>query len=1247
MPQELPLYTVYLIGDAGKPNLHPLEPALALLHEKLKNSPENSSVIFLGDNLYPKGLRPKEASEREQDEKYLLAQLEITKGFKGKVIFIPGNHDWQQGGRDGWKNLQRQEKFIHKFYEKEGRKDPVFLPEGGCPGIVEVELTPELTLLIVDTQWWLHRHEKPKGEADGCEVLDEASFALNLDNALKSNRLKNTLVVGHHPMFSNGEHGGYFPFKQHIFPLTALKPNLYIPLPLLGSLYPLYRSNLGDIQDIPHPRYRLLQNLMTTSFEKYGNVIYVNGHEHNLQYVQKNGIHYITSGSGCKETYVKHNKQIEFGQKANGFVVIKYFANGEVWMEVIEAGSIRKKGNEVQIVSGSLGIVKSSKEVSFLENVVFRKKLKEAKQQIMDNQNTNTNPIRQKTVLAVADSNYKAGNFKQKFLGKMYRDVWTSPIEVPVLQLDTAFGGLKPVGMGGGMQTKSLRLKAKNGREYTLRTTRKFAEGVIPKSLQKTIAKDIIQDAIAAAHPFSFLAVAPIADAVGVFHTNPQLVFVPDNELLGEYRKDFAATLCLLEERPRGDMSHEKSFGNSKKVINSAKLFEKLHEDEDHRVDKFALIRARLLDMLLGDWDRHEDQWVWASFQEGKKLIYKPIPRDRDQVFFRQDGILPSLSNRKWAMRKFQPFNPDIRDIKGQNFNARYLDRALLTEASLQEWISVADSMQKELTDKHLQEGLARLPKKKIGDSLQIFESNKNLFSVLQQRRNKLSSFARRYYEVLATEVEIIGTLKDDYFEVNRLENGDVEVWLSRKKDNKKKERSTYYHRVFKYNETNEIRLFGLGGEDEYQITGNAKKSILVRVIAGEDKDTFADNSKVKKGGKRTVLYDTQNTKNTDLENVTKGTETRLKISDNTNSIVYNRKSFVYDSYLPLLSLQFNPDDGIYLGGGVIYHKQGFQKTPYRYRLQGSWNMALRTGAFNGILKADFRQVFGRWGLLFDFNIHAPEFRFNFYGLGNETTKPDFERAKDELDAYRFRMDFLESFIALKRTSQSQFHTFSIGSFIQSALPEIKYEDLNVPIQKEQLKASDFQRKTFAGGRLEYSLENKDNTGNPNRGIHFNSIITYGHGLGDVRQAFLQMQSSLSLYFPLNFMPTKTTLAIRGGGGITKGDYLFYQANYLGGLKEMRGIRRNRFGGDKSFYNNIDLRMKLFQWNTYLAPIEVGILGFTDRGRVWWDKETSNKWHKSYGGGIYLSPLNRLTIILNYADSDDDDLITVQAGFMF
>jgi outer membrane translocation and assembly module TamA len=309
--------------------------------------------------------------------------------------------------------------------------------------------------------------------------------------------------------------------------------------------------------------------------------------------------------------------------------------------------------------------------------------------------------------------------------------------------------------------------------------------------------------------------------------------------------------------------------------------------------------------------------------------------------------------------------------------------------------------------------------------------------------------------------------------------------------------------------------------------------------------------------------------------------------------------------------------------------------------------MALRTGAFNGVLKADFRQVFGRWGLLFDFNIHAPEFRFNFYGLGNETTKPDFDDVKDEIDAYRFRMNFLESFIALKRTSQSQFHTFSIGSFIQSALPEINYQDLKVPIQQEQLKEADFQRKTFVGAKMEYSLENKDNIGNPNRGIHFKSNITYAHGWGDVRNEFLQIQSSLSLYFPLNFMPIKTTLAIRSGGGITEGDYLFYQANYLGGLRELRGIRRNRFGGDKSFYNNIDLRMKLFQWNTYLAPIEVGILGFTDRGRVWWNKETSNKWHKSYGGGIYLSPLNRLTLTLNYADSDDDDLFTIQAGFMF
>ena len=59
------------------------------------------------------------------------------------------------------------------------------------------------------------------------------------------------------------------------------------------------------------------------------------------------------------------------------------------------------------------------------------------------------------------------------------------------------------------------------------------------------------------------------------------------------------------------------------------------------------------------------------------------------------------------------------------------------------------------------------------------------------------------------------------------------------------------YERTFKTNETKEVQLFGFGGDDEFEINGNVKKSIKVRIIGGEGDDQIIDNSKVAGIGKK------------------------------------------------------------------------------------------------------------------------------------------------------------------------------------------------------------------------------------------------------------------------------------------------------------------------------------------------------------------------------------------------------------
>ena len=69
------------------------------------------------------------------------------------------------------------------------------------------------------------------------------------------------------------------------------------------------------------------------------------------------------------------------------------------------------------------------------------------------------------------------------------------------------------------------------------------------------------------------------------------------------------------------------------------KMLNHRYAEDDHFIDQLAFARARLLDLLVGDWDRHEDQWRWAKFKQDDDIkLYRPIPRDRDNVFFWSDG---------------------------------------------------------------------------------------------------------------------------------------------------------------------------------------------------------------------------------------------------------------------------------------------------------------------------------------------------------------------------------------------------------------------------------------------------------------------------------------------------------------------------------------------------------------------------------------------------------------------------------
>ena len=383
----------------------------------------------------------------------------------------------------------------------------------------------------------------------------------------------------------------------------------------------------------------------------------------------------------------------------------------------------------------------------------------------------------------------------------------------------------------------------------------------------------------------------PMADAVGVYHTNPQLVYVPDDPRLGIYQEDFAEGLFLYEERPAGDWRDLSSFGNSKDIISTLDVIDNLKDKKRHLIDERQVVVSRLFDIVIGDWDRHDDQWRWASQKKDGFTHYQPIPRDRDQAFFWGDGTLLAFSSHKWGNPKTQGFHHQIRDVNGLEFNARWFDRTFLTQSDWPQWLEAVEVIQTKLTDEVIQQGLSELPPEILAINGSTIEAK------LKQRRNDLRKYARQYYEFISQHVDVVGTKHEELFVVERLANGKTQVQVSSlNKDGEVQ--FVRYQRTFDPEVTQEIRLYGRGGQDKFRIQGTSKAQITVRVMGGKGKDEV-ENQAQGTAAAKVLFYDNSNKDN----RVTGTVADRTSPGNAANK--YNRKAFKYNTLLPLIMASF------------------------------------------------------------------------------------------------------------------------------------------------------------------------------------------------------------------------------------------------------------------------------------------------------------------------------------------------------
>ena len=825
--------------------------------------------------------------------------------------------------------------------------------------------------------------------------------------------------------------------------------------------------------------------------------------------------------------------------------------------------------------------------------------------------------------VAIEPTYDEVSGFHRRLLGNSYRALWAAPVRMRVFHLRREKGGLTIVQRGGGLQTKSLRLRDPTGQEWVLRTIQKYPERSLPPALRPTIAKAILQDQVSASHPYGALVVPPLAAALGIPHANPEIVFVPDDPALGEYQQDFADQAFLLEEREPLDADN---------TDNTDKTQRRLQKDHDNRVNQTLVLRARLLDMLLGDYDRHEDQWRWARRDSAEGTLYEPVPRDRDHVFYRPGGLFPRALSLHLLKASVQGFHRRIRSTNRWNYLARDFDRYFLNGLSEADWRAQIAYVRTHLPDSLLASAVRRLPPP-------IYRlSGPRLIQKLAARRRVLAQQALHYYRSLARTVSVSASDERERFTVTHAAGGRLRVVLNKlQKDGR--DGAVRYDRTFDPADTRELRLYGLGGADSFVVTGAGRSPIRVRLIGGAGDDAFTVAPGLGRR-RRLLIYDRADEPN---ELPPAGRALRRTSRDSTVN-QFKTKSFKYDTFQPLFLAGYTRDYGAQLIGKFTYERQGFRKEPYasRQSLLVNYGFGNRSLLLNyaGI----FKKALAKNDLLVNVLSQGPNYNQNFFGVGNESV---FVNEGDR------RIHYYRGVYNLVTADLRLSHTFSRwqvsgGLLAQgySSNPAKNTDRYLGTYAAEHPAEKVFSRQAYAGLAASATYDTRDHALVASRGVYWTTTLSGLRRLVSDPHTFGQALTEFTFYAS----PTRdSTLVIanRTGAGTTLGRAEYFQQFKLGGPQNLRGYYLWRFTGKNLVYNNFEVRLKLLDFTSYLLPGTLGLVAFNDVGRVWSPGEASARWHVGYGGGLYFLPAQLLLVQAVVGFSPEGTYPYVSAGFRF
>lgn len=1169
-------YSLYLVGGVS---LKEDSPVLKAIEADRKTN--KAGLILLGDVVSIDDFPSASLTDNTHTTKEIERIQNLDDTFND-LYLIPGQKEWTSEKKTSPTAINTLDHLLKDVRDK-GR---FIEPRKGCGSPEVVRITNNTIVVLIDSQWAIESIGRSGEKLPGCELGNVLELKLAIKDIIQSHPSDHIILATHHPIYANGKTAGNYPLSDHL-----------LPLPVLGTIITGIKTLTNSNQHFGHPAYEAYRAAFISAIDGCKNCIVVSGHEKSLQYDEHDDLHYFVAGSGDK---------ISFARKAgkSGF---SYMSRGFLRTNVMHDGTLNVAFLALDAADSSHLVWQTS----------FPSFNKESNLSVV----SSSSPSIGDSIWMEASNRYE----KKKFLrGDAYRKAWSEKINLPVLWLDNVHGGLTPQQLGGGHQTRSLRLENPAGEQYVLRSIDKRVSIVLPPALRGTFAESLVQEGIASSHPYGSLVVPHLAEAAGVFYSNPAIVYVPRQPALGIYNDDIGDGVYLFEERAGGSTSGFDNFGNTKETFNTLDVIDLVNQSHKYIIDQKAVLRTRLFDIWLGDWDRHDDQVRWGSFKENDQLVFRPIPRDRDQVFFKNDGLLDYLASRPYFNPALRRFQNKIDYLPGLVWSGKFFDRSFLHQLTEEDFVSAAKEMQANLTDEVIDEAFLHWPHQI--DSL----DGKEIRSILRARRAYLVDDAREFYRLLSKVVAIPGTDDQDVFTATVTDEHHLLLTVDRKSGNGTM--YPFYNRIFDDRITNEIQLYGLDKDDVFRFSGGGKTSIDIRIVGGTGEDMVINDAT----HTHITAYDAPEGMNFTGVNVME--HLNNKPFNNT----YDRTDYSLNKFFHFPVPTYYTDEGLGLTYNLWWTRFGFRADPFKARHAISISYFFKNEAFIGRYSGEFIHMFGDIDFGLEAYITGPTFTQYYYGLGNEYIDYGHNQRYHIVKGSQIRV--VPSFN----------YRFGFGSklFLK---PSYQYLDLEnshdeprfVFSPESHLDPKDFGDRQYAGLSLGYQYKRIDNHSFPSRGGDFEVSVGTQRSITNAMLHHEIFSVGGTLYIPFD-ISNVFVIATHIQADKILGNYEFFHALTLGGPDKLRGFRSDRFAGDARVYQSTDLRWKLFRAGGML-PFSLGVFGSFDYGRVWYKEDIAagDKWHIGYGGGIFIVPFGLTAFRISYISGEEDSQVTIGGSLKF